>query len=502
MTDPILYLIMERHAFVCVYSKFSPITVRIMTMVRLQLLVLVWYRFLQHLETIPFAQAWGAIAVVRPLLHHHGRRILSQSPTHVPRCCYGNQRNHQPHSHSHYYPHYRPPFQKMVVESSCLTTKAVSCTPTTLSSTSTSSTEQPSSSSSSLHNNNSDETVVTAMEDIGEVDVVALSTATDTTTISETNEATPIATSDGETETDTTHVVGMVLPSYSKLIAFASTTVLIWLSEPLLSLVDTTMIGQFASSSTSIIQLASLGPATTYIDSLFYTMYFLSIATTNLVARNVAQRNYEQLHRTVSYVMTIAVLLGAGCTLVTYTIAPHWILPPMAGRSGTIQLLFYATRYIYIRASVAIASILAVTSQSILLATKDTRTPAMAVVATSLTNIVGDVLLRRYGVQGAAIATAVATIVSSTILLRAVYLQWNQWKQLASTTTTTTTAAPSSRQQQVVPIVVPRNDRSFRKPSFFSMFQWPDRQSAYQLMTLAGPCVVLVVFFLHRFYID
>jgi hypothetical protein len=367
----------------------------------------------------------------------------------------------------------------MVVES-CLTTKVVSCTPTKLSSTSTSSTEQPSSSSSSsssssLHNINNNITVVTAIEDIGEFDVVALSTATDTTI--------NILTSDGET--DSTNVVGMVLPSYSKLIAFASTTVLIWLSEPLLSLVDTTMIGQFASSSTSIIQLASLGPATTYIDSLFYTMYFLSIATTNLVARNVAQRNYEQLHRTVSYVMTIAVLLGAGCTLVTYTIAPHWILPPMAGRSGTIQLLFYATRYIYIRASVAIASILAITSQSILLATKDTRTPAMAVVATSLTNIVGDVLLRRYGVQGAAIATAVATIVSSTILLRAVYQQWNQWKQLASTTTTTTAAPSSRQQQQVLP----------SPPSFFSMFQWPDRQSAYQLMTLAGPYVVLVFFF-------
>jgi MatE len=271
-----------------------------------------------------------------------------------------------------------------------------------------------------------------------------------------------------------------IVPTYSKLLLFASTTVIIWLSEPLLSLVDTTIIGQFASSSSSVIQLASLGPATTYIDSLFYTTYFLSIATTNVIARNLAQKNYEQLQRTVSHVSSIAAVLGSICTFFTFFAAPV-ILPLMAGQSGTPQLLLYSTRYVYIRASVAIASILAITSQSICLATQDTLTPAMAVFATSITNIVGDILLRHYGVQGAAVATALATLVSCSILLRAVYQQWSHWRKLMPDPI----AAPTSSVLDGPTVSISR-----RRSSLFSMFSWPDRKSAYQLITLAGPYVL------------
>jgi Na+-driven multidrug efflux pump len=271
-----------------------------------------------------------------------------------------------------------------------------------------------------------------------------------------------------------------IVPTYSKLLLFASTTVIIWLSEPLLSLVDTTIIGQFASSSSSIIQLASLGPATTYIDSLFYTTYFLSIATTNVIARNLAQKNYEELQRIVSHVSSIAAVLGSICTLFTFVAAPL-LLPLMAGQSGTPQLLLYSTRYVFIRASVAIASILAITSQSICLATQDTLTPAMAVLATSITNVVGDIMLRHYGVQGAAVATALATLVSCSILLRAVYQQWIQWRKLMPISTDMSKASAKDRTTV---------SSSHRQSSLLSMFTWPDRKSAYQLITLAGPYVL------------
>lgn len=86
------------------------------------------------------------------------------------------------------------------------------------------------------------------------------------------------------------------IPSYRAILTFVFTTVLIWLSEPLLSLVDTTVIGRPPKHARGIaplaispvpmqtIQLASLGPATLLCDTLVYLTYFLAIATTNSVS--------------------------------------------------------------------------------------------------------------------------------------------------------------------------------------------------------------------------
>ncbi len=55
------------------------------------------------------------------------------------------------------------------------------------------------------------------------------------------------------------------LPSYKRIFFFVASTVVIWVSEPLLSLVDSAAVGRYASSSSSsqsVIQLAALGPPT------------------------------------------------------------------------------------------------------------------------------------------------------------------------------------------------------------------------------------------------
>ena len=221
------------------------------------------------------------------------------------------------------------------------------------------------------------------------------------------------------------------------------------------------------------------------------------------MARNLAVHNTTQLHRTVAHVLTVAALLGLVCTAFTLLIGVPFVLPAMVGphtatTTTTTLLLLYARRYVYIRASVAVASIVAVTSQSILLATKDTITPFVAVVATSVTNIVGDILLRYYGVQGAATATALATIVSCTILLRAVHQQYTAWKNAATTTTdataqrddrtvTTTTTPPKLTLANMCQGWV----RTIWRPgkSIVAMWSLPDKEATLQLMTLAGPYV-------------
>jgi Na+-driven multidrug efflux pump len=260
-------------------------------------------------------------------------------------------------------------------------------------------------------------------------------------------------------------------PSYKTLLIFAMTTVIIWLSEPLLSLVDTTVVGWSGttsaaaaggSSSTAnvVTQLASLGPATTLIDSLLYGTYGLSIATTNRIAAEQAVDNNErQLQTTVSHVLGISVLLGSLCTLLCWIYATP-ILTKMAGGSGTVELLRYATFYTKIRSAVAVAAVGGLTLQSICLAQRDVRTPALAVLAASVTNLVGDLALRRHGVVGAASATAAASLVSAAILFQSVRRQFLSWRAKDAVTDT------------AIPLV-----------------SLPDRHAAWQLLKLAGPYV-------------
>jgi Na+-driven multidrug efflux pump len=217
------------------------------------------------------------------------------------------------------------------------------------------------------------------------------------------------------------------VPTYRRLLLFCSTTFLIWLSEPLLSLVDTTVVG-LTQGSKSVIQLASLGPATTLIDSIFYMTYFLAIATTNQIAAQLAVKDYRTLQKTFSNVMGVAVVLGLMCTLFVFTFAKPMITN-MAGLSGTPELIAFATKYAYIRASVAVVSVTAMTMQAMCLASLNTKTPSIAVLAASLTNVVGDIALRQYGVIGAAVATAASTVISGSILFIAVRKTFRRWRE-------------------------------------------------------------------------
>lgn len=238
-----------------------------------------------------------------------------------------------------------------------------------------------------------------------------------------------------------------VVPSYRALLRFISTTILIWLSEPLLSLVDTTLVGTVTQQSSSsvhvpaLIQLAALGPATMLIDSLVYLTYFLSIATTCQMARLLAKRDYQQMRETTSEILGISTLLGAGITLLMFSNSSSALLQWCAGSAGrsTPLLLQQALQYCRIRCSVSIFTIIGIQAQSICLAVQDTRTPAIAMAVASVVNVVGDVLLiPRHGLQGAALATAAASVLSTCVLLMSIRSKTQEWKYYAGTGTRTT----------------------------------------------------------------
>lgn len=221
------------------------------------------------------------------------------------------------------------------------------------------------------------------------------------------------------------------LPSYRKLIVFTATTILIWISEPLLSLVDTTIVGMTSSAKSAVVQIAALGPATTLYDSAIYMTYFLAIAATNELAPALAKKDYQQLRSSTSHLMGLALLFGSIVSMFTFGLGKPLIANMVGGGQAISnpEIIPLATTYAWIRAAVAPFSVVDFVAQSFCLAKLDTVTPAIAVVTASIVNIVGDLLLSpRWGINGAAVATAAATVSSCLILGRKVRKTMNEWK--------------------------------------------------------------------------
>jgi Na+-driven multidrug efflux pump len=143
---------------------------------------------------------------------------------------------------------------------------------------------------------------------------------------------------------------------------------LIWLSEPLLSLVDTTIVGLTTpSSKRAVVQIAALGPATTLYDSAIYMTYFLAIAATNQLAPALAKKDYKRLRRSTSHLMGLALLFGGIVSAVTFGWGRQ-IISTMVGSSmaETEQMIIpLATNYARIRASVAPLCVVDFVAQSV-----------------------------------------------------------------------------------------------------------------------------------------
>ena len=76
----------------------------------------------------------------------------------------------------------------------------------------------------------------------------------------------------------------------SGIAAFAWPATGLWLCGPLMSLIDTMVIGQRIS-----LELAALGPGTVICDYLSYVLMFLSIATSSMVATSLAKKDRNLL---------------------------------------------------------------------------------------------------------------------------------------------------------------------------------------------------------------
>jgi len=204
-------------------------------------------------------------------------------------------------------------------------------------------------------------------------------------------------------------------PTLKALFNFALPCLGLWISGPLLSLVDTAAVGLTALPGMGASELGALGPATTFIDGSTYLFAFLNVATTNLyasaMAKNAGDEQKAKLatDAVVRTAAKIALICGFGIMSLLFW-KGEYLLALYVGEGGK-HILKPALEYVHIRALSMPTSLLAGVLQSALLGAKDSVTPLVAVLASTLVNVFGDgalVVGLKWGIGGAAIATTMA----------------------------------------------------------------------------------------------
>ncbi|CAB9523019.1 Protein DETOXIFICATION [Seminavis robusta] len=208
------------------------------------------------------------------------------------------------------------------------------------------------------------------------------------------------------------------LPTMTDLRKFALPCFGLLLSGPLLSLVDTMFVGL---ASTTSVELAALGPATTLFDCLTWFLSFLNVATTNLYSSALAKGSTEEAEGVVRTGSRVGLTIGLGIMTILITFCK----PILAGYMGpkaaaTPGILAGASTYLTIRALSMPSFLLLGVLQSALLGAKDSVTPLKAIGYSTIVNIVGDWFLVNQlgmGLKGAAIATTAAQWAATIALI-------------------------------------------------------------------------------------
>ncbi|KAH0452429.1 hypothetical protein IEQ34_019728 [Dendrobium chrysotoxum] len=204
-----------------------------------------------------------------------------------------------------------------------------------------------------------------------------------------------------------------ILQQMKDIVMFAGPATGLWISGPLMSLIDTMVIGQGSS-----LELAALGPGTVFLDNLSYIFMFLSISTSNMVATSLAKKDNALAQNQISMLLFIAFTFGLGMFLFTKLFGLK-ILTAFSG-SGNVHLVSAANSYIQIRGLAWPAILVGMVAQSASLGMKDSWGPLKALTVASAVNGLGDVILCSicgYGIAGAAWATMFSQVIAALMMV-------------------------------------------------------------------------------------
>ena len=172
------------------------------------------------------------------------------------------------------------------------------------------------------------------------------------------------------------------------------------LADPVMSLVDSVCVGQYAST----VELAALGPNLVIFNFITFTFSFLAIGTTLRVSAALAKDNRKEAADTITTALLIATI--SGLLLVAYMLVLS--APTIAATGAVHEILEPAGKYLLVRIWACPAVLATAVLQSGLLAQRDSVTCMLAVVVSATFNVVGDIFLitvMKMGLVGAAWAT-------------------------------------------------------------------------------------------------
>lgn len=217
--------------------------------------------------------------------------------------------------------------------------------------------------------------------------------------------------------TSTVEAVADTSVSASKqIVTFALPVLGACLAEPLLSMVDTVCIGRMAADAST--SLAALGVNAAVFNVIATSTTFLCTASTAVIGqgassdddRHVAART---LVNGMALALTLGVLIGSGVCL-----ASGALLSRVYHLAPGSEVHALAAGYLRVRALSTPAALLTLVSAGVAFGMGDPLTPLVAVAAAMVTNVCGDLLLiPRYGLTGAAVATAAAAWVGAASLV-------------------------------------------------------------------------------------
>ncbi|TKY67611.1 MATE efflux family protein 4 [Spatholobus suberectus] len=199
-----------------------------------------------------------------------------------------------------------------------------------------------------------------------------------------------------------------------EIVMFTGPATGLWICGPLMSLIDTAVIGQRSS-----IELAALGPATVVCDYTSYVFMFLSVATSNMVATALAKQDKEEVQHHISVLLFVGLSCGFGMLLFTRLFGAS-IITAFTGPKN-VHVVPAASNYVKIRGLALPALLVGWVAQSASLGMKDSWGPLKALAAACFINVIGCILLcicLGYGIVGAAWATMVSQVVAAYMMIQ------------------------------------------------------------------------------------
>ena len=187
-----------------------------------------------------------------------------------------------------------------------------------------------------------------------------------------------------------------------EILALALPATMALAADPLLSLVDTALVGRLGST-----QLAALGIDTAVFTTVFFGFNFLTYGTTAAVARRYGAGDPEGVGRYAVQALWLAVGLGVVATLVLLAAGP--LIVGAMGARGPVAT--EALIYLRVRSVAAVPLLVLQVGHGAFRGLHDTRTPLVITVAANVVNGVVSWLLiypAGYGIAGAAAGTVVA----------------------------------------------------------------------------------------------